>query len=576
MKHQPCMISRGHTLIEMVMSLTILGIISVSVGSVVMLAAQTTPDEESPTATLIGDSRMLTRLSEDLAMAMYIPERGTNSVTVVVADRTGDGLPDRLRYAWSATAASPLTFELNDQSPVALMEKVDQFVLSYNLESQVATIPAPPAESAYNVATAVDAKDFQIKEEDWVGQTLTPAAIGSETQYQIQRVRFMAKQDGGDSGVISVELQSADGSGLPTGTVLDSVEINESDLAEDYDWYEVAFPNPPTLNIGQSVCFVLRWVSGDNAAIIEYDEQSPSATNSFFRFQTDDGGVTWTKATGESLLIQVDTDAGTTTGYDLTREYVTAIGVTLQSTAEGRSPLMRTVITEQAPEVLTQFWHAGFYGAPTNYDLNNDGSSDWVYNGSPGTNIAVNATSGIWNASADLAIEPVGTLPDVVRVDVRAQATSGDQAKIYGPFHNDGSGNVLPLIAILEEDGSDQQLLIYNEQTPTTPIATITGLSADPVDIQLTLLPNEQVVYFVVDGEERGSAKLAWEADQGLRGFWLDGSGNGSKFLHVRVTYGGSYVENANAPVFPLGGSPESGTGDSGDSGGGTDSGTNN
>ncbi|MEM6928262.1 MAG: prepilin-type N-terminal cleavage/methylation domain-containing protein, partial [Myxococcota bacterium] len=86
---------RGHTLVELVLSLTLLSIVMVSVGSAMIFAANAVPSADEPTVNKINDGAVLDRIAEDLSLAKYVIEDEPKAVTVVVADRTGDGLPDR-------------------------------------------------------------------------------------------------------------------------------------------------------------------------------------------------------------------------------------------------------------------------------------------------------------------------------------------------------------------------------------------------------------------------------------------------------------------------------------------------
>lgn len=554
----------GHTLLEMMLSLTLLSIIAVSVGSAVMLASQATPEEGSPTATLLSDSKVLARIAEDLSLAMYIPERSANTVTIVVADRTGDGLPDRITYAWSGTPGMPLTFELNDQSPVALIQQVDQFELDFTIATQTKAIPAPNSTAGTEVllsesSDTSDSNQYDIQYDKWYAQGITPTLSADASGFQVTRIELYAASKSTTDGVSLIEIWN-DNSSAPGTTRYAHGTMIESDLVEGkFSWSSIDMSDALTVSSGATVYLTIKDDSGsDEVGVISSTGSGPGG------MLKSAGDSDWQSESGQTIHYRLyGKEVQASPGYDLTREYVTSVGISLRSTADGRSSLTRKVSLEQAPEVLTNFWHAGFDASPTSYDLDGDASEDWVY-GSGGSIPVGNLSDSAWSATDTLQAKPTGTLPDVVRVEVRAQATNGDVAMIYGPMHNDGSGNVLPMIAVLMEDGSDQQLEIYNEQTPTTPIATITGLDDKPLDIKITLLPSEQLLYVMIDGVEKGSAVLAWEADQGLRGFYLDGSGSGALFQDVRLTYGGSYVENASAPVVSLTGTVDAGGGDSG------------
>ena len=553
----------GYTLIEMTLSLTLLGIIMASVGSAVMFASQAIPDDDSPVATLIQDSTALSRLAEDLALAKYVTERGTNAVTIVVDDRTGDGLPDRIRYAWSGTPGDPLTVELNGGPPTNVIDNLYQLQLDYSLVPRTVLIPAPPASVEVLIASSEDTtqnEDVTVKPDNNTGQLTTPTLRNGVTGFTPTRVEFYVEPTGNDNGVVLVELRDSD-LGDPGPTLYGSGQLLEEDLESGFNWFNIDLADTALVAAGQAITLVASYESGSNSGL-------------WFKFNTTAGGTLLTSTNGGSSWIQTATAslcyrlygvlevplADTFSDQALTREHIEAMDITLQSTAQGRSPMRRTVRLEQAPEVLTQFWEADFNVSPTGQDLNDDGTEDWAYGGG-GAIPNSRLLDGVWSSQDALAIQPADSLDAVVRIDARMRAQSGDVAKICGSFHSDGNGNVLPFIVVLQEDTADgQELVFFNEQTPTAPIATITGISRDWVDIQLTFLPDEQFFSVRVNGMEEGTAGLAWEASQGRQGFWIEGSGSGADFSSIRYTFGGSYVESATAvPENALGGTASAG-----------------
>ena len=87
----------GYSMLEMVLSTVVLSTVMVSVTSAVVFASSANPDEDSPEVTLATDSNALSRIAEDISMARYVLEQSTNRITFVVADRTGDDIPDRIQ-----------------------------------------------------------------------------------------------------------------------------------------------------------------------------------------------------------------------------------------------------------------------------------------------------------------------------------------------------------------------------------------------------------------------------------------------------------------------------------------------
>ena len=81
---------RGFTLVELVVSVSIISVLVGAMGSVILIAGRTV---ELSAAT--GNSApvdVVARISADLQIALSISERTATAVTLIVPDRDGDGV----------------------------------------------------------------------------------------------------------------------------------------------------------------------------------------------------------------------------------------------------------------------------------------------------------------------------------------------------------------------------------------------------------------------------------------------------------------------------------------------------
>jgi len=549
----------GHTLLELVLSLVLLGIVFASVGSAVMFASSASPADDSFEVTMATDSRVISQIAEDLSVAKYFLEQEQDAVTIVVADRTGDGIPDRIRYAWLGHDEDPLTYQLNDNPAVNLIDQASKFNIDYNLEVLKTTLPGTtgwgdPKNSIEN-KSATQSRDYMISEREWIGQLFKTVPLDSETQVRIEKVRISARARGGMLGETSIEIQSADESGLPTGTVLASASMMESDLIlGGYTWHEAVFSEPAVINVGEYVCLVLRWVSDTNPAMVEYDRRAESASAGFVKLITSNGGVTWTQQAGESLLFEVDVaPLETTDGYDVKTTHWTSSKITLQSAVEDRSPLSRTVRILLSPPSLEAFAEADFDANPTVMDLNADGIADWSH--SAGTFPEGSNADGIWTANGQLifAYEELSSAK-VITVDARMRSNDTLGPTIYGPY-TIGGGKLLPLIAQLRADGAGgQELVLYNDTTMKTAAAVVTGLPSGLVDIRLILLPDKETVVIQINHQTVGSVLLTRIDDPGsvAEDVRFGSSGGVAEIDSVRVRVGGDYSGNSDTDGMEL------------------------
>ncbi|MEQ8770660.1 MAG: prepilin-type N-terminal cleavage/methylation domain-containing protein [Phycisphaerales bacterium] len=87
---------RGFSLIELVVSLGVSTVLLLSMGSVMVLAARAVPETDNRAARAIEAARALELIADDLAYADRIAV--SSGVACEVADRTGDGNPETVRF----------------------------------------------------------------------------------------------------------------------------------------------------------------------------------------------------------------------------------------------------------------------------------------------------------------------------------------------------------------------------------------------------------------------------------------------------------------------------------------------
>ena len=105
-------LARGLTLIELVISMSIVVIVLAGITGAVMLAGQAVEanivSADQSTDTAFG----LSELRDDLTLATAIDDLSETGVTLTVPDRTGDGTDDTVIYTWESSGAT-LTRILN-------------------------------------------------------------------------------------------------------------------------------------------------------------------------------------------------------------------------------------------------------------------------------------------------------------------------------------------------------------------------------------------------------------------------------------------------------------------------------
>ncbi len=87
---------RGFSLVEMLVSLGIAAVLLLSMGSVMVLASRAVPETDNRAARSIEAARALELIADDLAYAEAVSV--STGVAFMVADRTGDGEPELIRF----------------------------------------------------------------------------------------------------------------------------------------------------------------------------------------------------------------------------------------------------------------------------------------------------------------------------------------------------------------------------------------------------------------------------------------------------------------------------------------------
>lgn len=131
----------GYTLIELLVSSAAATILMAGMTSSIYIASQVYERSGSTSADRADASDVLEVLTDDLGEALSFSEKTDKAITFTVPDRSGDSLPETLRYAWSGVSGDPLTYEFNGSPAYEVAYDVQNF----NLTSLTRFMVAPPA-----------------------------------------------------------------------------------------------------------------------------------------------------------------------------------------------------------------------------------------------------------------------------------------------------------------------------------------------------------------------------------------------------------------------------------------------
>ena len=328
------------SLIELVVTIAVMSVIMLGVGSAMLIASHAVPTADSPTGAMLVAGRVAAQIATELQYAVSVIDSNATAIEFTVADRDGNDMPETIRYEWSGTPGDPLIRKYNSTAALALLADVSQFDLSYNLKTVATETPTvnESAETSLSSYHAIaDLGQYMVKTNQWYAQYFRPSLEAGAVSWKITRVQFEARSSGGTTGEVRVQLQWAEAGGLPSGMVLEEKTLLESALTLSCVVQEFDFSNVTDLSPDQGLCLVFKWIS-DGTACELHGQTSGATPADGHVLKSADSGLSWSVENGNSLLYAV---YGTvkTPGTPLveTTQYLGGVTLTLQAGSDGQS-----------------------------------------------------------------------------------------------------------------------------------------------------------------------------------------------------------------------------------------------
>ncbi len=346
----------GFTLVEMVVTVAVMSVIMLGIGSAMIIAGHAVPDAGNPAAAGIAAAQVADQITTELQYATAINSYTANVIEFRVADRDGNDVPETIRYEWSGTPGDPLTRQYNSAAPVTMLDDVYEFNLAYDLTTTTTETPQGN-ESAETLLTSYHSDYYQdgrdVKSDRWRGQYFLPSLPADAVSWKVTRVRFYAAVKGYATGQCKVRLQLPTAGEVPSAVVLEEKTLLESTLNPYYfTLQEFDFSNVTGLSPAQGLCLVLKWISGNEACQILIRESGvPAASAGFMR--SDNQGVAWTEYSDQSLLFWVYGTV-TTEGEPQIESsyYLDRVDIKLQQSDAAQSIVQTGVKVLNRPEVV--------------------------------------------------------------------------------------------------------------------------------------------------------------------------------------------------------------------------------
>jgi prepilin-type N-terminal cleavage/methylation domain-containing protein len=299
----------GFTLIEMTVSMAILSLILVAIASAVMLGTRAMNAVNSNAVTQTMQARAISeQIAADLKVALAFSERTSTAVTFTVPDRSGDGLPEQIRYAW-AGASGALTRQYTSAGNTSigtLATNIQNFDLNWLTRSvgpPAAPVNVESAEQlliAHNGSAGTNIKTFSVTTTAWPSEYFKPTLPANAVSWKITRIKLMLARNGSSFGSLIVQVRGVDAQHKPVTTVSDTTNVSALTLSTTPGYVDVAFSNLAGLDPTQGYCVVVRTVASPSPATVSYDNASSDGGMSYT--STSDTGATWSTPVGGTAL----------------------------------------------------------------------------------------------------------------------------------------------------------------------------------------------------------------------------------------------------------------------------------
>ena len=283
----------GMTLAELSISLGVIATIMVATGSIMVLTGKAV----AITSAQASDARVddvVTTFMSDQRLALTVTERTATSITFTVADRTGDGIPEQIRYAWSGVPGDPLTRQVNGATPVVIARNVTKFGLSYITKTSAPTAVEVESDFVDVYTQSGGTSAAAVSAGAWQAQVFPLPTVAGATSWRVTDVTLWAVRSTVSAGTWDVYLCDVDALGKPPTSMLtykDKATVTLSGTTTTPAGVPIKFNSlTQDLQPGKQYCIVVR--AAANSPSVVYNSAS-TATGQMHSATVALGVPTW-------------------------------------------------------------------------------------------------------------------------------------------------------------------------------------------------------------------------------------------------------------------------------------------
>lgn len=366
--------ARGFSLIEMVVAMALGVVLLAAMGSALVIAARAMPSKGDAMLVALTGADATNMLASDLQFAISFSTLESNEIEFTVPDRTGDGVADVIRYAWSEVVGAPLTREINGGKETEVVPSVSSFALAFNTKTVITpttttkTVTSPEVLlSQYDgwllgLGLLVSSVNNSVDRTNWISQffTINEVNLPADTRsVSITRVRLYGRRLT-SNGTFTVGIFPATGGvsqPQPQDLAIGApAEVALSALPSSNNWFDVTLPANVIVSPSTLQYCVVAYGSVAGAAQVQMYSSGLAPTDSSVAMWSTDGGNTWRPSSSLRENDHRFRVYGTYTTVNTTLEnvashYLQSVQVNLRSSGRGSQSIATAVEVYAQPQV---------------------------------------------------------------------------------------------------------------------------------------------------------------------------------------------------------------------------------
>jgi prepilin-type N-terminal cleavage/methylation domain-containing protein len=302
----------GFSLMELVVSMAVISVLLVSLGSAIVVTSRAMPAPSSPGGGAeFKRAAALDQMCAELRCATAFTEIGATSVAFSVPDRDKDATEEKIRYAWTGVSGAPLTREYNGGAKVAVADDLASFALAYLKDKHTTSTTGTTtwdsgevqlaAFSAWSGITPTQSTTA-LSTTTWAAEAFTINLVtlpADTTKLAITRVSLrMRKPAGGTQGAtIGIYPPSAAGASTPGASPYGTpYSIPAANMATVLGWVDATFTDVVFGDYKtQDFVIVVKGI-GAGSATIQYLNSALAPLDSPVYRYTTNSGSSWLPA----------------------------------------------------------------------------------------------------------------------------------------------------------------------------------------------------------------------------------------------------------------------------------------